>query len=121
MGEREDVARQIEAMGGVVVSKVRKSGCTVVLGTAASEGWAGGSWGRKLEDAAEYIKEGRPVIIIAEGRLAEALQHAVPPEVETPTAKRERYARLAASGDLTAEEADLLRRNFGTPNVQEGL
>ncbi|MCL1915656.1 MAG: BRCT domain-containing protein [Desulfovibrionaceae bacterium] len=109
LGERGAVARQIEARGGIVVGKVKKTGCIVVLGTAASAGWTGESWGRKLEDAVEFIQQGLPVRIITEDALAQALTQVEPMEAETPAARRERYARLAASGDLTDEEADLLR------------
>ena len=114
LGEREAVAEQIEKHGGIVIRKVRRTGCIVVMGTAASDGWAGGAWGRKLEDAAACIKEGRPVTIITEDRLVEVLLQATPIELETPAAKRARYAGLVDKGELTAEEADYLRKQFAS-------
>ncbi len=63
------------------------------------------------------IKEDQPVIIITEDALAEALLTAVAPSSETLAEKRKRYVRLVAAGDLTAEEADQLRRSFATPGA----
>ena len=82
---RKELEQAIQARGGTITTKVARTGCTVVVGTGASEGWAGGNYGRKIEDAAECIKAGRPVVLITEDRLTEALVYANVIEGETHT------------------------------------
>ncbi|MHB8789649.1 MAG: BRCT domain-containing protein [Desulfobulbaceae bacterium] len=65
-GKKSDLSRIITDLGGDVSKSVRKELDYLVIGGRGSECWAFACYGRKVEKAMNYRKEGLPIQIIHE-------------------------------------------------------
>lgn len=73
-GTRKQCSDLVEAAGGLVVPRVRKSLDYLVVGTLSSRDWAHTSHGRKIEQAVTWREKGRSVTIVAEEIWVEAVR-----------------------------------------------
>jgi NAD-dependent DNA ligase len=67
-GRKNLVIDVIESKGGVVHTNVRRSTDYLLVGSFVSEGWAHGSYGRKIEAAMEGRAAGHGIAIVSEAR-----------------------------------------------------
>jgi NAD-dependent DNA ligase len=65
-GNRKEVTRRIEALGGIVKKDVIKAIDYLVIGEVGSRDWMHSSFGRKIEKAVNYRETGLPISIITE-------------------------------------------------------
>ena len=65
-GTRAACEKAVAARGGLVSQSVNRDVNYLVIGTLVSREWAHTSYGRKIEKAIEYKRNGYPIYIIAE-------------------------------------------------------
>lgn len=65
-GRREDLVGEITRRGGTFSPNVTMQTQYLVIGAAGNPCWAFSCYGRKVEKAVEYRKEGTPIIIVHE-------------------------------------------------------
>ena len=65
-GEKSDVGKVIEAVGGVVVTSVSKKTDFLVVGGIGSTEWKFGNYGSKVSKALELKEKGVPIVIFSE-------------------------------------------------------
>jgi hypothetical protein len=73
-GTKKDLANATIDQGGLVVGNVRKDLNYLVVGGAGSECWAFACYGRKIEMAMSYRKEGLPIQLVHEFDFWDAVQ-----------------------------------------------
>lgn len=74
LGSRTEVAKAIDAKGGILHSAPKKNTDYLVVGSVGSECWAFAKYGRKVEKAVENRKKGYPIQIVSERDFVDALQ-----------------------------------------------
>jgi len=65
-GTQTACERAVSRRGGIPVSEVQRELDYLVVGAMASEAWADTDFGRNVQQAADYQKEGRDIAIIGE-------------------------------------------------------
>lgn len=65
-GSRSEISRLIEEYGGKFVNSVSKSTNYLIVGDNGNPCWAYACYGRKVEKAINYRKEGAPIVIVHE-------------------------------------------------------
>lgn len=119
LGSREMVIEEAVKCGGTFTRHPVQSGCIVVVGCVASDEWAHGNFGRKIEKAMDYRKRGFPVCIVPEEHFVnELLRHEASgnvPELAPLKVKKADANMLAgltkgmvADGKVQQEEAEFL-------------
>ena len=73
-GTKNQVVKAIEGKGGVCHERVRQSTRYVIVGSFVSEGWAHGSYGRKIEAALDLINDGHPIAVVSEADWRSSLE-----------------------------------------------
>lgn len=63
---RQDLHRDIEALGGIAKNKITSKTDYLVVGDNGNEAWAFACYGRKVEEAITMRKSGHPITIIHE-------------------------------------------------------
>jgi hypothetical protein len=71
---RHDLARQVESRGGVFTNTVTKNLDYLVIGAAGNPCWAYGCYGRKVEQAIKYRREGSKLILVHENDFWDAIE-----------------------------------------------
>ncbi len=72
-GEKSDVGKAIEAVGGVVVTSVSKKTDFLAVGGMGSTEWKFGNYGSKVSKALELQEKGVPITIFSESGLFKLL------------------------------------------------
>lgn len=73
-GTRKELVNHIQELGGEFSSNLTKKTEYLVIGSAGNPCWAFSCYGRKVEKAVKYRKEGRPVIIVHESDFWDAVE-----------------------------------------------
>lgn len=68
-GEKSDVSKAIEAVGGVIVSGVSRKTDFLAVGGMGSVEWKFGNYGSKVSKALELQEKGVPIAILSEAEL----------------------------------------------------
>lgn len=76
-GTKNDISRTIIGLGGVIAKSIRKDLDYLVIGGEGNECWAFSCYGRKVELAMTYRKQGLPIQLIHEFDFWDAAQDAV--------------------------------------------
>lgn len=72
-GSKEEVAKEIEERGGEILQNVTMKCNYVVVGALGSSAYSMGNYGTKVTKALDYIGKGKPIHIVGEKELSEAL------------------------------------------------
>lgn len=65
-GNRQELKNQIEKLGGITVDNVSKKTDYLIVGDNGNPAWAFACYGRKVEKALNYRKEGHTIMLIHE-------------------------------------------------------
>ena len=71
IGQRANVAYEIQARGGTILDNVTNEANFLVIGTIGSRDWLHSTHGRKIEKALSLAEGGHPIAIISEEHLAD--------------------------------------------------
>jgi NAD-dependent DNA ligase len=71
MGQRANVAYEIQQRGGSIQDTVTNETNFLVIGTIGNRDWVHSTHGRKIEKAMALMESGRPIAIISEEHLAD--------------------------------------------------
>jgi len=72
-GTRNRCCEEIEARMGIVIENIAQNLNYLVIGLVGSRDWAHSSFGRKIEQAIAYKRQGIPLAIVAEEHFVKAL------------------------------------------------
>jgi len=65
-GRKSDLTKIIDELGGIISERIRKNLNYLIIGAHGNECWAFACYGRKVETAMNYRKEGFPIQIVHE-------------------------------------------------------
>ncbi len=72
--KRKDIAGHVTRLGGTFSANLTQKTDFLVVGAGGNPCWAFSCYGRKVEKAAEYRKDGHPIIIVHESDFWDALE-----------------------------------------------
>lgn len=71
IGQRANVAREIQTRGGMLLDNVTNEANFLVIGTIGSRDWLHSTHGRKIEKAVGMVERGHSIALISEEHLAD--------------------------------------------------